>query len=370
MNASKKLAIERYKQTDIKYGILIENMINEGYHLSPILSATLLNHKYFKSYLRWKDESLLIQLQKNMKEKKKKKLTKHQTEAVERYKKTDEKFGKQIEKMINDGYHMAPILTKTGIKQTYFTRYFKWKDDNDLINKLRKNSREIILKNALKNSIRGANKTKGRELKIITKEVENFYKKLLDEGRHLSYIKKEMKKKGYGSLKVKQMVERYGKPDVYSFSRKNNPMYGKTPDSSAGIGTKGWCLWANKKIFFRSSLEMKIFFYLNDNNIRFELADDRIPYSMKGENRTYCPDFVIGDTLYEIKPSALLSLKENKIKFEYAREYCREHKKNFVIITENTYPLEKYNKKYIDAAIKEGKLILDEENYQKLMRNI
>ncbi len=147
-------------------------------------------------------------------------------------------------------------------------------------------------------------------------------------------------------------------------------MFGKSPGKNAGIGSKGWILVDGKLIFFRSSLEFKIYSYLNQKNIKFVLSSHRISYlDSIGTKRTYCPDYVVEDTICEIKPESLLKNKLIQIKILALAKYCKENHLKYELVTENTFPLPKFTSQDIDEMIFKGKLkMLDKKNYEKLLR--
>jgi hypothetical protein len=63
----KQLSIERYQQTEILYGKIIEEMILDGHHMSPILKKTGMSLGYFRNFIRWKDQKWVELLSKNSK---------------------------------------------------------------------------------------------------------------------------------------------------------------------------------------------------------------------------------------------------------------------------------------------------------------
>lgn len=74
---------------------------------------------------------------------------------------------------------------------------------------------------------------------------------------------------------------------------------------------------ANKKFKYRSGWELKYMQYL-DNNPDIEFYDYeclKIPYVYRKKIKSYCPDFVIGDIIVEIKPAYKLTVKKNIAKF-------------------------------------------------------
>jgi hypothetical protein len=287
--------------------------------------------------------------------------------AEERYRKTDEEHGELIKQMILAGDHMTPILEETNLKLTYFRRYIRWKSP-ELTNRLLSNSARVNKENRLKAGIKGAEKTKGIPKKQITRDIKEIYCQMLLDGLHLAEIKRRLLPLGFGSEKVKQLGNLYGKPQRANQSGKNNPMYGKQPPAGTGIGVKGWLNILGKRLFFRSSLEMKIFLHLASKGVVFSLSKHRIPYLLGGKERTYCPDYVIGDKVYEIKPRALLETKENKTKFSAAKEYCEKRNLSFGVVTEKTFDLTQYTEQDIMNLIDENVLEIDNKNLNKLKR--
>lgn len=286
-------------------------------------------------------------------------------DAIKRYFKTDLEFGWIIEDMILKGYHIVPILKKTGLKLTYFRNFIRWKSQS-LTDLLSNNSKKINKENAIKHSLLGSEKTRGKELKKIPKEVEDLFINLKNNGICKEHIIKELKKYGFAEKKVSQLIKKFGEPEKFSFSGKNNPMFGKT--TKGGVGVKGWIKIDQKNLFCRSSLEMKIFFYLIDNNIDFILSNHKVPYFLDGKERNYFPDINIGDIVCEIKPSNLIHLPFNEIKFQALKTYCEHFKLKCQYITELSYDLSKYNKEYFNEKIKKNILLIDEKNKEKLMR--
>ena len=119
---------------------------------------------------------------------------------------------------------------------------------------------------------------------------------------------------------------------------------------------------------FILSLEFKEIFDIVDN-IEFELSKHRIKYIDKTETeRIYCPDIVVGDTVYEIKPLSMIDVGENQNKFKAAKEYCDSHELKFDIITEKAYNIKDLFDE-VCSLIGKG-VFLDEINTEKLNRNI
>ena len=287
--------------------------------------------------------------------------------AKNRYLETDAVLGEEIERKIRSGTHKVPLVNLVGKSQAYFDRFLKWKSQ-ELVEVLKANGERVLSENRLIASKKGADKTRGVPSKEITSCVEKLYKDLLSQNIHMAEIKRKMKPLGYGCKKVEQMAATWGSPSRCDQSGRNNPMYGKAPHKKSGIGVKGWLTLGGKRIFFRSSLEMKIFLLLHAEGEVFSLSRHRIPYILDETERTYCPDYVIANTVYEIKPKALVETKENRAKFSAAEEYCKTRGLSFNIVTETTFNLTKLTEEDIMNLIKEGVLEIDDKNLNKLKR--
>jgi len=344
----------------------IVDMINKGSPFKVINEFTGFTYKVIK---RIAVENNLFErmIENNQSFKRRRAGITHKIQAAERYRETDKVFGDEIERRIANGEHKVPLIALVGKSQAYFDRFLKWKSQS-LVEALRANGQRVNAENRAKASVLGANRTRGVPLKKITEDIEFLYKEMLFEGVHLAEIRRVMLPLGFGCEKVKQMGEIWGKPDRCDQSGENNPMYGKSAPNGSGIGTKGWVNLGNKRHFFRSSLEMRIFLHLYDAGTVFSLSKHRIPYLLDGVKRTYCPDYVVGTIVYEIKPSKLLSTDENKTKFSAAKEYLAKRCLEFQVVTEETFSLRKYEESDIMNMIDNGILEIDEKNLTKLLK--
>lgn len=153
-------------------------------------------------------------------------------------------------------------------------------------------------------------------------------------------------------------------------SGKNNKMYGRSPGKNSGKGASGRLVYGGYNLFFRSSLELRIFLYLINNNISFCLSNHRVCYYLDGVERTYNPDIVIGTTVYEIKPKNLKKIPINKIKFKALSEYCASHKLQCSYLDECTYDLVFFTKDYFHYMVKNGYIIVNDANYYKIIKYI
>lgn len=150
-----------------------------------------------------------------------------------------------------------------------------------------------------------------------------------------------------------------------------NPMFGISPSYKAGIGCKGWVHIDDEKVFFRSTLELLVFYYLYLNNIQFRLSKHRIPYILKSKKRTYNPDILINNTVYQIKPENLLNTQQNLCKFKQAKLYFKKMQLQFGIITQHSYNLYQVLDQ-VEQGIENGKIIFctikDRQKYYKYRR--
>ena len=109
---------------------------------------------------------------------------------------------------------------------------------------------------------------------------------------------------------------------------------GRVPDPRSGRGVSGYY----KNFLFRSTYEYAFLKSLEARGIELkdvEYESIRIPYlSDKGESKTYVPDFLIFNTLVEVKPKKRLSEKSVKIKIEAARMFCQNNSLEFKVVTE------------------------------------
>jgi hypothetical protein len=116
-------------------------------------------------------------------------------------------------------------------------------------------------------------------------------------------------------------------------SGENNPMYGKPTPHSAGKGTSGYY----KGFHFRSLHELHyILTVLEPNNIPLVSAGKsiyKIPYiDFNGHNRTYVADFIVNNSLIEIKPNKLINSKFVQLKATYAKTFCESKNMTYQLI--------------------------------------
>jgi hypothetical protein len=130
----------------------------------------------------------------------------------------------------------------------------------------------------------------------------------------------------YGKEIADQKQLELNKKRSIQMKGKGNNMYGKPSPNKAGKGISG----RYKDFYFRSLRELYyIITYLEPNNlpiISAERKDLQIPYTnYDGAERTYRADFLVGNTLVEVKPKKLKDTPLIKLKEEAAKKFCEEH---------------------------------------------
>jgi hypothetical protein len=100
-----------------------------------------------------------------------------------------------------------------------------------------------------------------------------------------------------------------------------------------------------KGIIFRSMWERKFMLYCDKTPeiLKWSSEEIAIPYEYKDKHRNYYPDFyikfetnhnTIEESIIEIKPHYQRTYGQNKAKWRFAREYCKQHNYTFKILTE------------------------------------
>jgi len=147
---------------------------------------------------------------------------------------------------------------------------------------------------------------------------------------------------------------------------KRNNMYGKPSPSKTGKGISG----RYKDFYFRSLRELYyIITYLEPNNlpiISAERKDLEVPYTnYDGAERTYRADFLVGNTLVEVKPKSLKDTPLIKLKEEAAKKFCEERN----MIYEIEYiEISDYSK--INDLYKNGLITIDEKKKEKFEKHL
>ena len=129
----------------------------------------------------------------------------------------------------------------------------------------------------------------------------------------------------------KELSDKMKKQMSEKMSGEKNHMFGKPSPVGSGNGWSGWY----KHFYFRSLLELS---FLVEHQNAENAEHIKIHYiDFDGKERTYHPDFIEDNKLYEIKPQNLVDTATNKLKFEAAKKYCEENMLIFI---------ERYEEKY------------------------
>lgn len=173
----------------------------------------------------------------------------------------------------------------------------------------------------------------------------------------------------YGKNVYDVWVEKYGKEGAdnrmlilnekrseNATGSKNN-MFGKSSPKCSGKGVSGYY----KNFYFRSLHELYyILTILEPNNIPIvsaERKDLTIPYTnYDGSQRTYRADFIVGNTLIEIKPKKLINSPSVVLKKEAAIKFCESIGMKYELITFTTIDFS-----IIEIKYKNGELKIDEK---------
>jgi hypothetical protein len=136
-------------------------------------------------------------------------------------------------------------------------------------------------------------------------------------------------------------------------SGRNNSMYGKPSPSGSGNGWKGWY----KGWFFRSLRELSyVINVLEKNNSSWKTAEAaslKIPYiDPNGTERTYVADFLVGNTLIEVKPRRLLASRIVQAKASAARIFCEARGMTYIIEDAAVLPDDEIRQLYTSGVIK------------------
>ena len=276
--------------------------------------------------------------------------------------------GDIIKSLIYSGYTINDIFKAGyGSGKPFLNSYIDMYGHRD---KIIENTKSKLRLTAQRNGRMAVNTLKGVELKPLNDEIINWYKNAVDSGMYRMDILNALKTKfGYKRVKYNQLVSLYGVGDKNPQCGDSNPFYGKTPSYKSGRGIVSHLINNGKYIICRSYLELKVYLYMQCNNIDFELSEHRIKYThMNGNKRTYNPDFVrvSKNTIYEIKPKSLIDIPINKLKFDATRQYCKEYNLQFDIITEETYPIYEIQYEYILELIENGNIIISDEQFKRL----
>lgn len=109
----------------------------------------------------------------------------------------------------------------------------------------------------------------------------------------------------YGKEIADQKLENFKKKQSENNKGEKNKMFGKPSPQGSGNGWSGWY----KNWYFRSLRELSFMInVIETQNLIWETPNNnfKIPYyDYAGNDRTYIPDFIIGNRIIEIKPKKL-----------------------------------------------------------------
>ncbi len=161
----------------------------------------------------------------------------------------------------------------------------------------------------------------------------------------ISQITKGKNNPMYGRSFYDIWLEKYGKEEAdkklkefkikisVANSGSNNSMFGKPSPRGSGNGWSGWY----KNFYFRSLHELQFLLITERFNLKLKTAESKeymIKYTdFDDTDKNYFPDYVVNDKwLVEVKPKRLWNTPNNKLKFEAAREWCKNKGLKFKLI--------------------------------------
>lgn len=290
----------------------------------------------------------------------------HKVNAIKRYKKFFKKNENQLVQLLRIGTPRNCIGKKFNVSSCFLIRAFRWKS-GDLEKLFYDCAKRNIKSNAIKASLKGAAKVKKIANKISQKE-ELVYKKYLKEGLHLEEI---MRRMHVGERRIKRFF-RFGKPKRYSFIGSNNPSFGTSAHPNSGKGISGKFVKKNgENVLFRSLLELKIFLSLDDNGKDFYLCKERIFYIDNKIKKSYNPDIVINNKIFEIKPKKLIKFNIVKKKDIALKQYCKDNDEFAYggFLTEDDVSVE-LNYNYFNKLLKDNRIKFSNKNLKRAKANI
>lgn len=230
-------------------------------------------------------------------------------------------------------------------------------------------------KNLLKNSIKPQKGVSMKERCNMTDEEYQSYKKNLSNmfcgeknpmyGEHthtkgLIEHNKYRRGKTWDEVYGKELSDKMKKQMSERQLGEKNCMFGKPSPTGSGNGWSGWY----KDMYFRSLLELS--FIVKNPDVK-NAENIKIPYKdWDNKDRTYHPDFILENTIFEVKPKHLLNSKTNQLKFEAAKLYCMKNQLIYKIITEED--IEKLSDEDIKSLHNQGVIkFIDryEEKYRR-----
>jgi hypothetical protein len=203
----------------------------------------------------------------------------------------------------------------------------------------------------------------------IEKQTKVGYTSILKLAKKRGWARKIWKRKFFKDVwafdltkeEVEKKLNEVRKKQSENSSGENNPMYGKPTPNGAGNGWKG----RYKGRYFRSLQEASFMIEKDDAGIAFENGETMtIPYEFMGRKRTYRPDFIIGDTVYELKPKKLMKSAVILAKKEAAEKYLADKGMKYVLMEQ------KYDFNKIKVAVALKHIILAADYMDRLLYRI
>lgn len=236
------------------------------------------------------------------------------------------------------------VSVKTGFTKRYATKGSNIGSLNGFYNK--KHSKESIEKFVKNRGSCKSYKTKEfrQRMSSVTSGKNNgmFGKRVFD-----IWVEK------YGLEKATELQKTQKQKLSKANSGSNNPMYGKPTPKKAGNGWSGWY----KNWFFRSLRELSYMINVIEKKKLIWKSGECKKLTIKyrdylGNDKTYRADFLVNDTLIEIKPKKLHSTVNNKLKKEAALLFCKQHNLKYKMIDCKTISLKKIKKTFKNRRIK------------------
>ena len=119
--------------------------------------------------------------------------------------------------------------------------------------------------------------------------------------------------------------------------KENNPQRGKPPRRGGGAGWGGWFDGA----YFRSLKELSYLVNVLDG-VEWENGEKAkyaVPYVFEGVERTYFPDYVVGNVMVEVKPKGAATFALVVAKAEAAREWAAARGMDYRLVLDDEFPI-------------------------------
>lgn len=292
--------------------------------------------------------------------------------AIKRYKQTDKRHGERVRELVENENGLLKDVSELIDRSNDFARSYL--EYIGLDEKRKQNSEEVQKRKATQQALKNVSKGKKHpSYRDFTEKEKSYYIDKVRRGWYKWKIFRNMYSKfSLSENKFQELCEEFDEtPRKYSFEGENNPMYGKSPSKKAGHGITGHYKKENgNTILFRSSLELEAFWNLDKKDVRFSLCNLKIDYEDEdGKSRTYNPDIVIGRTVYEIKPSALIDTERNVRKKNALTSFCQNNSthKYGGYLTEFESSLDL---KTVIKLKENERIIIQDNQFQRLKNNL